>query len=183
MALGYEDTASDSDTSVANVTLTPAAAPAENEIIYIAYNFIADSAGSFPTSYSVTGFTEVTKVSDGSQFGELVLFRKVAGESEPTSYTVTVTGGSFYSRAAGLIVLSGGNTADPDGTPVSGTDDTGDETWNIGALTTDNANSWDLVIVGSKGDSFAGGTEDDPFLSSWGSSLIERVDTHFDASV
>lgn len=174
MAIAFEDADTGVDGTSGGVTVTPAGgAPANGEVVYIAVSWIANSSAQFPSSYTLSGFTEVGN-RDNGVFGELTLFRKVAGGSEPTTYTVTWTGGNFYNVSASCLVLSGVDTTTPEGTAVTQQNDTPSTTINIPALTTTENNSWDLVVVGWDGEasiSVAGQQ-----FSSWGDSLIERTD-------
>ena len=159
--------------------VTPGQTVASGEVAYIAYTFTASTPGSWPSAYTPPlNFTEIAQIDDGGAGGysQLVLFRRVAGGSEPSTYTVGVTGGSLYNDFIGIVAYSGVDNTTPDGTPVTLSDGTSNTTFDIPAMTTANANSYDLVCVCHEG-----GTAT-VALSSWGSSLIERIDTSGDFS-
>jgi hypothetical protein len=179
VAIAFEDSDTTSD-NTGTLVLTPAGgAAASGEVVLIAVNYISGAAGSYPSAYNCSGFTTVATIdAGGSAFGALALLRKVAGGSEPSSYSVTFTGGTFYRAVGAVIVLSGVSNVTPLGTAVTNADFTTNTTWDIPALTTGSANSWDVAVVGAQGVSDPGGAA--AALSSWGSSLVERADLAHD---
>jgi hypothetical protein len=170
-AIAAADTPVCADGDATDLNLTPpGGAPAAGEVIYIALNFVAGGADSFPSAYSVGGgFTFTTIDTEGLSFGQSALLRRVAGASEPTTYDVTWTGGSFYNIGGCLLVLSGVDNDTPDGTPVSADDAVSDLSFAIPALTTTVNNSTDLVVVAGSGNN----TPVADACDTWGNSLVE----------
>lgn len=153
-----------------SIVITPGATVSEDSVIYIGVCVTLNTATDPPSSYSSSGFTEIASISDSAFFGDMVIFRKVAGGSEPSTYTVSWTSGDPYSAAAGLVAYSGADTTTINGTPTTGTDTSSNTTFDIPALTTDYNNSLDIAFVCQDGQTSS------VTLSSWGSSLTERID-------
>jgi hypothetical protein len=170
-AIAAADTPVCADGNSTNLVLTPpGGAASAGEVIYIAGNYVAGGADSFPSAYSVGGgFTFVNIDMEGLSFGQSFLLRRVAGASEPTSYTITWTGGSFYNIGGCLVVLSGVDNDTPDGTPVSADDAVSDLSFAIPALTTTVNNSTDLVVVAGSGNN----TPVADACDTWGNSFVE----------
>jgi len=161
-----------------SVVVTPGATVSNGSIVYI-YLTWCSAVGSTgaPSGYSpASGFSQIgSTLSNVNDFCETTLWRKTAGGSEPSSYTMSwteSTASDTYGACAALLALSGVDSTTPNGTLVSARDSSANTTVDIPALTTNNDNSWDVAFVANNGNvqTFT--------VSSWGSSLIERVDNN-----
>ena len=168
--MAITEDSSDGGTNLAAVT--PTAAISEGLMIYVACVFSSQSSGSYPTSWTPpTGFAELALENAG--FNEIRVWRKEAGASEPSSYDFSsYSGASIYGSKTLILSYDGVDDADPDGTPVTFADT--NSPLNIPALTTDNANSLDIVFCSDAGNYLSNS------FTSWTNSFVEQYDSAFD---
>jgi hypothetical protein len=176
MAIAVEDSGNADGNATSLIIGPTGGAAASGEVIYIAATYVGNSSNSndFPTAYALTGFTQIG-AAVRKQAAELTVWRKVAGGSEPTTYTLTWSGiiGTFYNIGGTIIVYSGVDNTTPEGTPVTLNDGGTVTAWTIPALTTTAANSYDTVFISNGGNAT-------PTLSGWDSSLVERAEQSSD---
>lgn len=160
-----------------SVVVTPDATVSNNSIIYVMVAWESNNGASVvPASYSpASGFSNIATVTNVNDFSELTVYEKVAGGSEPSSYTFSwteTTSGDTYGAEACLIAFAGADTGTPSGTPVTQRDGTSNTTYEIPALTTSNNNSADVAFVSE------GGGSSSVTVGTWGDSLVEVRDSN-----
>ncbi len=151
--------------------ITPNAAAQSGDLVQIGVAINPTSPGVYATP-AVSGFATLA-TQDLSPWARLVVLSKIAGASEPASYTVTFTG-TLDASAVGILILSGVDTLTPQPTVAPAVDTSADQTFNIPALVSASANSWDVAWVAPGGNNDNGASA--AFLSGWGGALGEDLD-------
>lgn len=154
--------------------MTVDTAAQEDDVIYIAVQQNPSSEDNYGV-VTITGFTQIAEIDNtesGFEWGRTTLMRRVAGDSEGTTYTVNTTVSQDALSGVALTVI-GANTAAPDPTIVTNEDTSTNTTADIPAITTEFNNSWDVVVMGCGGSVTQGFSN---WLTSWGDSLVEDED-------
>lgn len=170
-ALGVGTTGSIADTSCGTtLVVTPDSTAGDGDLILILGSEDPDSGGDF-SNFVISGFTlEATIDEDTAGWNRTRLFSKIAGASEPSSYTITGFVGGPDECIGSIITFTGSHQTDVLPTISTLNDTSANTTFEIPAITTANNDSFDVAFVAS------GGNDDAGTLSTWGDSLVEDLE-------
>lgn len=158
-------------TATSSLVVTPTSTPSNGDYVYVAILDGPTNPSTYATLSAPDGTWSLLASVASAAWGKSYLYRKVAGASEPSSYTFTWSAGTPFSDAYACAVQSG---VASDGTPSTTHDSTSDTTFSIPAITTTANNSRVLAVVyTSCNDSNVNGG-----FSSWGGGYVEKVDVN-----
>lgn len=150
----------DHSTSV-TVTLPSAAAAGELVLFFLVWN--ETPPFSTPT---VSGFTQLGSIRT-ADWNPMYLFGKIAGGSEPTSYSYSYSGGATDGSAVGYVLVIQNAASSLPSNVVTLHDTVSDTTWTIPGITIATAGSLDIACVTGDGNVPIGGSN----YSAWGDSF------------
>lgn len=173
MAIAYRGGGSASDASATSVSCTMSATAQNGDYLIAVVAYDATSA----TVTWPSGFTQRGTASSTQDGGLCYWADKVAGASEPSSYTISVSDGA--NNIAGAVVAYSGvdNTTPRDVTPTANSSSAANaspRTLTATGVASGNANRW-LVAIGSS-DNVTLGTVTNAVPAASPSTWTERID-------
>jgi hypothetical protein len=154
--------------AVANAGVTSMAmnAPAGTQAGDVLLAMTANQGGTSRTLTPPAGWTAIpnTDLSDGTN-ARIRAWYKVAGPSEPSSYTWAIGGGTNYSSAGGIMAISGANTSSPIDVAGSQLNTSGAKTLTAPSITTTQPHT--LLVYGGAVNQPALFTPPQLFIEQW----------------